>query len=939
MTKHSRHGRRWNAGLGALAPALIVLLMSAAPALAWVDLEEVDGPRYDRGNGIMVVDGSYVMNVGELQMNITNHGLIGSNAGAVCSWCSAPSAQWPAGSGVEYLYSAGLWVGGVLLGEQLVSTGQFEREFRPRDELEDTIYEAISRRITRPTTANQEAGGQRLPESGADDDGDGLIDEEILNGYDDDEDGLIDEDFGQIGNQMMVCTMYDNTRQAQEIYPDHTPLNLKVVQSAYAWENDDADDFIGFEFQITNIGVATIENVYIGFFADADIGDLSTAGRAEDDLAGSFTGPVRAKDGSWVRVSVGYMYDDDQDGGSVPGYIGILFLDHDTDPEGRLAPRSVQLRSFNHFSGRQPFDNGGDPTNDAERYELLSGTSIDNDVLPAKQNDYRFLVSAGPFSELPPDDTLTFQAAIVVGNGLEGLKANCAEAAQTYFGNYFNLDSDVETGTLGRETRICLSEFGGTGSDNPIYSFVQDFMDPTCMQICDENDNCRPSEFLLSRPFISSEDLDEQGCIYVNMDNCIECFRQAGEDCTGENQLIETPGGVWNCNNPQISDDAKAGCTGIGGNEFNITWLVGMAPPPPGMRLWPTDNAVHIYWDNRSETTPDIRINRIDFESYRVWRADNWDRPFGSSVDNGPESGLWQLIAEYDIVNEFVQTRELTNGATVLDTLPLGRNTGLEAIRYEPRVLSDPRFDGLAEAMQTVVDTDTIGLYQSRPPLRDALGTPVSELADLLPWEGYPAALDTFFMVTERVALRPTHVAKRPVSFYEYVDTSVHNGFIYFYSVTASDHAVDLDGTNLTVTGEGLVGDPGSSFVDISPGATAQTAEERAREGVNIYVYPNPATRDALEEFQELNPNEDDPTGVRVCFANLPMARNTIEIYSLNGDLIQTIDHDGTDGFGEACWNLVSRNGQEIVSGIYLYSVQSSDSRFDDFIGKFVVIR
>lgn len=935
MTYDSRNSRSLCWGLRTLAPTLFVLLTLAANAGAWVDLEEIDGPFFDRGNGIPVVDGSYVMNVGELHMNITNHGLIGSNAGATCSWCDAPSAQWPAGSGVEYLYSAGLWVGGVLLGERLVSTGQFEREFRPRDELEDTIYEAISGRISRPNSANQEAGGQRLPESGADDDEDGLIDEEILNGYDDDGDGLIDEDFGQIGNQMMVCTMYDNTRLAQEIYADHTPLNLEVVQKVYAWENDDADDFVGFEFEITNIGVAAIDNVYIGFFADADIGSRTRAGRAEDDLAGSFTGPVRAKDGSWVRVSVGYMYDDDADGGEAPGYVGILFLDHDTDPEGLRAPQTVRLRSFNHFSGQQPFDNGGDPTNDAERYELLSGTSIDGDVLPAKQNDYRFLVSAGPFSELPPDETLSFQAAIVVGPGLEGLKSNCAEAAQTYFGNYFNMDGDVTTGVNGRETRICASDFG-TGGDNPIFSFVRDYIDPTCMEICDENGNCRPSDFLLGQPLITSDDLDEQGCIYVNMDNCFECFRQAGEDCTGDNALIET---VWNCNDPQVAPDGKSGCTGVGGNEFNINWLVGMAPPPPGMRLWPTDNAVHVYWDNRSETTPDIRINRIDFESYRVWRADNWDRPFGSSVENGPESGLWQLVAEYDIVNQYVQSREVSNGVTVLDTLPLGRNTGLEPVRYIPRVLSDPRFDGLAEAMQQVVDGDTLGLYQQRPPLTDALGNSVPGLEILEPWENHPAVLDTFFMVTERVAVRPTQIAKKPVSFYEYVDDSVHNGFLYFYSVTASDHSVSLNGQNLTVIGEGLVGDPGSSFTDISPGADAQSAAERDRDGVNIYVYPNPATREALEEFQELNPNADDPTGVRVCFANLPMARNTIEIYSLNGDLIQTIDHDGTDGFGEACWNLVSRNGQEIVSGIYLYSVQSSDSRFDDFIGKFVVIR
>jgi flagellar hook assembly protein FlgD len=80
-------------------------------------------------------------------------------------------------------------------------------------------------------------------------------------------------------------------------------------------------------------------------------------------------------------------------------------------------------------------------------------------------------------------------------------------------------------------------------------------------------------------------------------------------------------------------------------------------------------------------------------------------------------------------------------------------------------------------------------------------------------------------------------------------------------------------------------------------------------------------------------------TGVRVVFANLPAAHNTIKIFTEDGDLVQTIKHDGTAGYGSASWNLVSRNGQEVVSGIYLFSVQSDNSEFADFIGKFVVVR
>ena len=98
--------------------------------------------------------------------------------------------------------------------------------------------------------------------------------------------------------------------------------------------------------------------------------------------------------------------------------------------------------------------------------------------------------------------------------------------------------------------------------------------------------------------------------------------------------------------------------------------------------------------------------------------------------------------------------------------------------------------------------------------------------------------------------------------------------------------------------------------------------------GRNIYVFPNPATREALAEFQKQPPSHDDPTGERVMFANLPRSRNKISIYTLDGDLVEEIIHDGTTGHGEAAWNLVSRNGQQVASGIYLYVVQAADGRF-----------
>jgi len=378
------------------------------------------------------------------------------------------------------------------------------------------------------------------------------------------------------------------------------------------------------------------------------------------------------------------------------------------------------------------------------------------------------------------------------------------------------------------------------------------------------------------------------------------------------------------------------GCTGVAGRERYVNWLGPATPDPPAMRAWAQNNRVHVFWSDVSERSLDPVSGMVDFEGYQVWRADGWDRPLGTSTLMGPPTDQWQLIAAYDVENMFLRTRGGRRYA-VVDTLPLGDNTGLEEIRYVPACLEDPVFYGLGEAMRGVVE-GLERLPKHLPALRDRDGAPTPGLEALLPWEAYVAVLDTFYMTTGRDA-EADSPEKVALNFYEYIDDVVHNGFLYFYSLSVSDHLVNEMWDPQYTLGEGLDGDPAVNFTTAQPTTAAQSAADRDGHGERIFVYPNPATRRALDDFQRLHPNGDDPTGVRVMFANLPEARSVIRIYSLNGDLVAEVDHDGYGGRGEASWNLVSRNGQQVVSGVYLYCVQTEGSNFSDVIGKFVVIR
>ncbi len=821
----------WSAGLFIVAAVLPSLVFARIDTPSEVTKKGQTGP-----NRIFVLDGSNVHNVGELQMHVGNWGQFGSWPGSGLTFSEAPSAQWPAGSGVEYLFVAGMWVGALKAGVPAVSTAAYAFEFRPTQDPLDIMYRA----------AEGARGGARAPSDNRDDDKDGEVDEDWLNGRDDDGDGQIDEDFAAVSKQMFVCQYTDDQPSATQIYPQHNPLNLHVRQESYQWEEDRFDDFVGAQFIITNQGNNVLEDVYIGFFADGDAGPRDVDNYWEDDATGRRAVPVLCTDLGPVSMDIAFVFDADGDNGRTLGYFGIMFLDHTIDPNGEFAPRRVGISTYANFSGSASFEDGGDPTNDFERYELLSSKIIERDAQVPR--DYRMLMAAGPFKELLPGSTLVFQTAFVIGNRLDGMIANGANAQLTFEGAWFNLlgDDPVPTGYAGRETPV-----PGPASGIAV-------------------DTCRYQ----NAPPIN---VPRGQTVWIN------------NDCA-EEQLFQTA-----CGYDPAKEDTLKFMTGVGGNETQIFWIVGTAPPPPFLRIDDTStDGVAIYWDNFSETKPDIKTLKDDFEGYRLFRADNWTRPTGTSASNGPPKELWKLLVEMDLVNNF------------------GEDTGLDRYRYEP----------LTSILSPSVKRDMINSIKqylteypgSNPPCPQGVTSEVCDtLGALAAWE--------------------LGITDRGRQYYRYVDRSMHRGRPYFYAVTAGDHAIASDGTFF----EGQVGDPSSNFVFIEPGGPSQA--DYAYNEDDVYVVPNPATTESMQPWT-LGPNNDDPTGIKVEFRNLPADQGTIRIFTLAGDLVEELYFDGRTGNGTVEWDLVSRNGQDITSGVYLFAIDTdTNEAYKRKIGKFVVIR
>ncbi len=326
-----------------------------------------------------IVDGSVVHHVGQLWNNVTNWGLIGSRPTVPSTFSAAASARWPGEHGSDFLWAAGFWIGGIRLGEPLVSTGQYESEIMTNADPVNIIY----------ATAQGVSGGNRYPWPDADDDADGLEDEDPLDGRDNDGDGLIDEDYAAASDEEFRCVMWDTTALAQSSYPDHVPLGLKVVQSSYQWSDPLLDDFIGYEYTATNIGTETIDQVTCAMFSDFDAGTA-----ADDDIMGGFSGEVQdPTTGTFVMVDLAWVHDEAAVA-PAPGYCAWVLCDLVTDAAGGGPADPLRMYSLNYFSGQVAFEQGGDPTNDAERFLLISTEHIDPDPLPGRIADWRCVIGA-----------------------------------------------------------------------------------------------------------------------------------------------------------------------------------------------------------------------------------------------------------------------------------------------------------------------------------------------------------------------------------------------------------------------------------------------------------------------------------------------------------------------------------------------------------------
>jgi hypothetical protein len=152
---------------------------------------------------------------------------------------------------------------------------------------------------------------------------------------------------------------------------------------------------------------------------------------------------------------------------------------------------------------------------------------------------------------------------------------------------------------------------------------------------------------------------------------------------------------------------------------------------------------------------------------------------------------------------------------------------------------------------------------------------------------------------------------------HSYTDNTARNGFPYYYVVTASDAVTGIESTksNYKQTLQG------------APVAVTPNWDTDSNWTENVRVVPNPYKISAAWEPTYFN---------KIAFINLP-AMCDIQVFTLAGDHVITLEHrDYTGENGTEYWDLVSRNDQDIVTGLYVYRVETAD---DFVIDKFAIIK
>ncbi len=710
-----------------------------------------------------------------------------------------------------------------------------------------------------------------------------------------------------VSEQDFICTYTDTLTHSEYVpadfwsYRPHRPLGIRIRQESFAWSYEYAQDFVLIRYWLTNIGDKHYSKVWVGFQVHPEVGPVSGQATGYDPLD-----PPFARSGyhlgfiDTVSSLAGYGFADT---------MNIMWLaDNDGDPASRSQFGSRGARSVLGFSiigtPLEPYWNNWFGH---ECWRRRYGCSF-NWWHPSQywhqdwgpQRKPLELSLQGTKGE-PLGDRHKYRLMAKGEIDYDQMWAAMDFSHQGWIGRPLG---ETFPPNLARGISETVGLLAGGPFDLPVGDSISIVLAVAAgEQFHTQPDNLR---FLPYRPdyFYSRLDFSD---LMKSMQWAKWMYDNPGKDTDGDG--CRGHYFTANCFPPAADDWLPAVCldtmyyAGDG-----IPDLFGLSSPrSPQVKITAAPGSITLTWDGEaSETSYDYFSQRYDFEGYRVYLGLEY------------QPNKLSLVANWDLENydRFRLTDIKGKKRWICREPPysVSELAELYGDKFDPRQYPDKwsYFENdegelcyfqahSGNCKNRYAERDTVIFNPIQRVGADSLFDEIS--GAWLPYGKFSCTID---------GLLPSQK--------------------YYLAVTAYDHGFPEG--ELTAL-ESSVLDNLQAVYPLNP------PEAVADKNLKIVVYPNPYRINAgYRRRQYEDPNREGfPERVRrINFTNLP-PEATIRIFSLDGDLIRKLHHPDSrfsDSPSHMAWDVISRNTQAVVSGIYLYSVESA---WGNQVGKLVIIK
>ncbi len=858
-----------------------------------------------------------VQDFGNIATTVDNWGYIGGY-----DWQGLPSGEWPRGSNHHYLAEIKYWMGAIVGADTLVADTYEDFQGVP-----DSINGGESYKIYLSTDTSRYYGYNPFDTVGAglgnpaqgwrvwDFDSNAYAYNQVWNNRDSQ---LVAGNYTKFfpGGPTSLQESHYRFNDAAEGAP---LIGIEMTQTVLQWNYCYNQDLMYVILDVKNNSGADLNNFAFGLYVDLDVGANEQLGQngQTDDLVGSDS----AQNLAWIYDADGY----DPGWKSPTGIMGTKFIE---------TPQGIGMTSF------RTGDWALVPEYDPGKYEMIDGTEFDGSIPPADQ----YYVQCTRGINFMADSTIRVVFAIIAGKDEATFRAN-AQMAQTLYDAHYVGPQPPTTPFLSvtagdRRNYLRWTDTSEVGVD-PLTG-ANDFRGYKLYRSANKGKSWGEIDFT-----------NKNDCLlidYVPLAN----FAAGAPGEPMPHTFIDTglSNGVdyWYClsaydaGEPGLVDVLQSGF-GSPNSARNV------------VSATPRTNPAGFYDAAATVRHSSLTINPISDGSIKPTVFDPASltgSDYKVVFTDSPEQTYWHLV-------------NVTTGDTVLkdqtmenvdeNLYPVGEglrivvNNGLREPRgYDQTGFATPGDTTMAlsvflgSVIPVITSDDSYHFGDGKIRANFEIRYTGDSTTATSVWEGfdetaYPKTRIPYEVwnttTNQRVSLANTSTSGTwgPGSTVIIVDYPYDSAadltseaFPYLYGWAFRFDAASWNpqpGDVFTIEGAPVNG-PDDEFAFKVDGVNAAAATNSLG---RIHTLPDPY-------FGRYNSAVEDLNGEKVLqFVNLP-DKCTIRIYTLAGDLVNTLSHDGVDGTEN--WDLLSSDRREISSGVYIYHV---DSPYGTKLGRMAIMK